>query len=135
MTVNALPRYRKLGGILGPVLLGCYILAAVAFQQPIQALLLVSPLSVMFAAIFILHYLDQNKVAYKIENDGIRLIRSKNTRKFIRFDSIRSIKNQSGVLILSKKGWFSSSILLHPENHINEFAAELDKKLAESRNS
>ncbi len=111
MTVNALPRYRVLGGILSLILLSSYLFGVVLFRQPIYALFLVLPMFVLFASVLVPSFLDQNGVEYRIEDDGVRLIRFGHTRKFIRYDAIRSVRNQRGTLILGMKGFWSGSQL------------------------
>ena len=131
MMVNALPRYRVLGGIFSMILLCSYLFVAVLFRQPIHALFLVLPMLILFASVLVPTFLDQNGVEYRIEDNGIRLIRFGHTRKFIRYDAIRSVRNQRGTVILRMKGFWSGSQLLHPDSHIKEFVRELQMKIAE----
>lgn len=113
-------------------LLCCYLVVAVLFQQPLLALFFVLPLSLVFATILVPMFLDQNGVAYRIEDDGVRLIRSGRTRRVIRFETIRSVRNQRGTLILGMKGFWSGSQLLHPDSQVQEFMRELEMKIAQS---
>ena len=73
----------------------------------------------------------ENGVEYRLDDEGIRLIRFGRTRRIIRFDTIRSVRNQKGVLILGMKGFWSGSQLLHPDSHVQEFMRELEMKIAE----
>lgn len=129
MTVSALPIYKKLGLILSFVLVCCYIFVLVLFGHPIQCLLFLLPLLGVCLAAFVPSYLDQNGVVYRIEDDGIRLIRNGQSRKFIRFETIKRVQNHRGAIILCRKGFMTGSQLLYPASQVSEFASELETKM------
>lgn len=130
MTVNAQPRYKALGAVLLLALLCCYLMVAVPLRQPLHALFVVLPVFLYFASILVPTFLDQNGVEYRMEDDGVRLVRFGRTRRVIRYETIRSVRNQRGTLILGMKGFWSGSQLLHPDSHVEEFMRELEMKIA-----
>lgn len=131
MTVEALPRYKTAGRIFVLIWLLCYLYAAILFKQPLYALLMILPLSLLLAFSFIAMYLDQNEVIYQIEDDGVRLIRKGGSRKFIRYDRIKSIQNRRGTVTLGLNGLGSQ--LMHPATHVSEFTQELEMRIRNTK--
>ena len=133
MKTKAAPHHRILASILAVSAIGCFIYALVLYPQPLRVLLSMVPLLAVFTVIFVPYYRDHKGIIYDVDDEAITLRKGDRVRKRIPLDSIVSVQNNKGSVILRRHGFWQTPEYLHPASDPDQFMLEIEEKLQHYR--
>ena len=131
MKIEAAPHYRVMAAIMLVSLFGCLIYVLIN-PDPSHSYSMVPPfvlLLLIMVAFFIPYYRDHAGVTYEVNDTAVILWRKGIIWKEYRFDEISSVRNDRAKqsIILKRKGFWGSSIYLHPKSNQDELFEAINK--------
>jgi hypothetical protein len=112
--VAARAHHRLMGGIVLILLVVLYGLVCLMFLQPLWGLVLMIPIGVILAAIWLPVWLDHHQVEYVVDRRGVGLLKANKEYKRIEADRIKSVNHRGNTVVLRPKGLVGQPIFLHP---------------------
>ncbi len=124
-SVAARAHHRVVGKIVLVLVVLMYGLVCLLFHKPV----LMIPIGVILAAIWLPVLLDHRSIRYQVDAHGVSLCRGGKQYKRIEAGRIKSVEQRGRTVIVRPKGLVGQPIFLHPESEAGSMVLAIQECL------
>lgn len=128
-SVAARAHHRVVGKIALVLIILLYGLVCLLFHRPAWGLVLMIPIGVILAAIWLPVLLDHRGIRYEVDAHGVSLCRGGKQYKRIEAGRIKSVEQRGRTVIVRPKGLVGQPIFLHPESEAGSMVLAIQECL------